>query len=276
MDQAKREIVIYNEAKNFLLSNTPPEVTDKVLAKYLSHSEHIYERLTLNHLYQRMLVSAQNANMKAGVIGGSIGGVNNLGKVLFNFDPKRVLDKYNDKPEKLLKDIISKLKPNGRIRTAPRSIWPRYCLSILTAAKFFVQFADSEEFLKWVKLYYEDSKSIAALPLILQAEIYGIAFPTACDFLKEIGCSNYGKPDVHIKQIFEAASFVPKGANNYTVLKAIQRIAENVGETPYNVDKLFWLLGSGNLYKHKSKIGIQGRVGSLKKKFLEHLSALRI
>jgi hypothetical protein len=38
-------------------------------------------------LYERVLESVQSANMKAGVKGGSIGGVGNLGPLLCDFDP---------------------------------------------------------------------------------------------------------------------------------------------------------------------------------------------
>jgi hypothetical protein len=38
--------------------------------------------------------------------------------------------------------------------------------------------------------------------------------------------------------------------------------------TPYNVDKLFWLIGSGNFYEDPH-VGNRGRIGSKKKEFIE-------
>jgi len=64
---------------------------------------------------------------------------------------------------------------------------------------------------------------------------------------------------------------VDKGAGNYQVLKAIVRIAENVNVTAYNVDKLFWLIGSGYFYNHPH-IGNQGRVGRMKESFIKYIS----
>ena len=64
--------------------------------------------------------------MKAGVIGGSINGVINLKSVLFDFNSKKVYEDFQDS-EKLLDEIIIKLKPNGAIRRTKQSIWPKYC-----------------------------------------------------------------------------------------------------------------------------------------------------
>ncbi len=95
-------------------------------------------------------------------------------------------------------------------------------------------------------------------------------FPLACDFLKELGYLNYGKPDVHIRDIFSATGLLSEKSSNYQVLKAITRVSENVEETPYNVDKLFWLIGSGYFYNH-TEIGNQGRTKRLKDSFIEYM-----
>jgi hypothetical protein len=43
--------------------------------------------------------------------------------------------------------------------------------------------------------------------------------------------------------------------NSYTVFKAIVRVARNVGTTPFVVDKVFWLTGSGNFGHSGPQIG---------------------
>jgi hypothetical protein len=45
-------------------------------------------------------------------------------------------------------------------------------------------------------------------------------------------------------------------------------VARNAGVTPYNVDKLFWLKGSGN-FSEDPHIGNNGKIGSRKKEFIE-------
>ena len=45
-------------------------------------------------------------------------------------------------------------------------------------------------------------------------------------------------------------------------------MAHNADVTPYNADKLFWLVGSGHFYDDPH-IGNKGRIGRHKKGFIE-------
>lgn len=266
------DIQIYNEAKAFLLVETPKEVTESILISYLTLPPASPKTVSLNDLFGRLLESAQNSNMKAGVIGGSIGGVDKLKKVLFDFNVSKVVQVYGGDTDKLLRDIVEILRPRGKVRRTPKSIWPKYCRTVVSIAEFLSQFKGSEEFFDWAGYFYNDKKSMAALPMILEAEIYGVGFPLACDFLKELGYLNYGKPDIHVIQIFKATSLVEPRASTYQVFKAIIRVSESLGTTPYDVDKLFWLIGSGYFYNNP-EIGRKGRVGSLKKRFIKEVAS---
>lgn len=116
-------------AKDFLLqSGADKGVTLGLVEKYL-HLDKTSRPPTVAGFYERILESAQNANMKAGVSGGSIGGVNRLGQVLCDFDPLLVLEKYSVGSEGVLDDIVAQLKPRGSIRRTPSSLWPKYLAS---------------------------------------------------------------------------------------------------------------------------------------------------
>ncbi|BCO09282.1 hypothetical protein GF1_16580 [Desulfolithobacter dissulfuricans] len=143
MKHKRRDKAVYDEAKKFLISNTPDEITEEVIESYLSVPRPTPDALSLNKIYHRLLESAQNSNMKTGVIGGSIGGVDNLRQVLFGFDPNKVLEQYSDNDEELLDNIIKTLKPKGKIRRTPKSIWPKYCKTIISGAEFFWLFVIS-------------------------------------------------------------------------------------------------------------------------------------
>lgn len=259
---------IYDKAREFLISQIPSKDAESVLEHYLSLPDKSQLPVSLEELYLRLLASAQNANMKAGVIGGSIGGVEKLAAVLFDFNPQKVSDAYGANPDLVLSCIENKLRPSGKIRKTPKSIWPKYCETILSAARFFMQFASGSEFYDWANHFYQDKRSIAALPMILAEEIYGIGYPLACDFLKELGFVNYGKPDVHVIDIFEGLGLCHKGASPYEIQKTIVQMAELKGVSAYNVDKIFWLIGSGKLYDHP-EIGNQGSIGRNKERFIE-------
>jgi hypothetical protein len=206
--------------------------------------------------------------MKAGVIGGSIGGVGNLGRVLCDFEPAEVLEKYRSGWESVLDDIVAQLKPRGSVLRTPRSIWPRYCRSVLSGARFLSQFSTADDFYRWVDLFDEDERARPALPLLLAQEIDGFGFALACDFLNGLGYENFSKPDVHVKNIFGSLGLYPSGAGDYEVFRAVGRLAHNAGVTPYNADKLFWLVGSGYFYDDPH-IGNKGRIGRHKKEFIE-------
>ncbi len=156
-------------AKDFLylgVEGVKPELVEKSL-----HLDKTTRPQTIAGLYERMLGSAQSANMKAGVIGDSIGGVGNLGRVLCDFEPTQVLERYHSDWGAVLDDVVAQLKPRGTIRRTPRSIWPRYCRTILSGAKFLVQFESANDFYEWVDFFDKDERARAALPLLLDQEI---------------------------------------------------------------------------------------------------------
>jgi hypothetical protein len=185
VSQQELDRASYTIAKEFLLqAGADKGVTPELVEKYLHLSTPRPQ--TMAGLYERMLGSAQSANMKAGVIGGSIGGVGNLGRVLCDFDPSRVLEKYQSDWEEVLDDVVAQLKPRGSIRRTPRSIWPRYCRTILSGAKFLVQFESANDFYEWVDFFDKDERARAALPLLLDREIEGFGFALACDFVMRL------------------------------------------------------------------------------------------
>lgn len=104
---------VYQLAKWYLPSKTITGVTSALIEKYMNPLSLNSKQTSKEAIYQRILESAQNANMKAGVIGRAIGGVGRLLSVLEGFNAKAVIDKYAD-------DIVEKLKPNGAVRTLLR------------------------------------------------------------------------------------------------------------------------------------------------------------
>ncbi len=266
-NQKELDRASYALAKDFLLESGIEGVTLHLVEKYL-HLDKAMRPRTLANLYERVLGSAQNANMKVGVIGGSIGGVDKLGAVLCDFEPARVLEKYPLGWEGVLDDVVTRLKPKGSVRRTSRSIWPGYCRTILSSAKFLSQFSSADDFYGWVDFFDADERARPALQMLLSQEVDGFGFALACDFFKGLGYENFSKPDVHVKQIFGAIGLCSKEAGDYEVFKAVARVARNVGVTPYNIDKLFWLIGSGYFYEDPH-IGNNGRIGGRKKRFIE-------
>jgi hypothetical protein len=260
---------VYELAKNYLPSLKITGVTQTLIEKYQKLSSQRPRPLSKEELYRHLLEHAQNTGMKRRVIGESIGGVDRLGIVLYKFNPTEVLAAHGDNWQSVLDLIVKELRPKGKIRTTPRSIWPRYCQTILSAAGFIDQFASVDDFFSWVDFFDRDDRSRASLPMLLDHEIKGFGFALSCDFLKELGYVNFPKPDVHLRDIFTALELCPDGTDDYHLFKAIVRVASHSNVTPYAADKVFWLIGSGNFYEDKKEIGSNGYIGGNKIGFIE-------
>ncbi len=250
MSSAKRDKQVFDLAESFLNSLTTKDgfrVTQEMLSKYFQ----VEKPKTMADIYFRLLLSAQNANMKAGVIGGSIDGIENLRDVLCDFVPKEVIQKYGDNSQSVFTDIKKQVQPRGKVNA--NGLWSRYCDTIISGAKFLGQFNSAEDFYHWANWFYKDERARPALPLLLKEEISGFGFALACDFLKEISFLEYGKPDVWLRKIFVSLELCSPEVTDSELLKAIIRVAQNAGVTPYKVDKVFWLIGSGNFYLDSRK-----------------------
>jgi hypothetical protein len=267
VNQSDLDKAAYSLAKDFLRrSGADKGVTPELIEEYLHLSTPRPDDLP--GVYESLLESAQSAERKATVIGGAIGGVHKLKSVLCGFDTEQVVRKYATGRE-VFEDVVTHLKPKGNINTSSKGMWPQYCLTILSGARFLSQFASADDFYEWVDVFDRlDDRARPALPMLLAQEIDGFGFALACNFVKELGYENFSKPDVHVKDIFWALGLSPWGTNDYEVFKAVARVARHAGVTPYNVDKLFWLIGSGHFY-HDPEIGVDGKIGRRKKQFIE-------
>jgi len=258
----------YELAKAYLPSLNIPGVTAKLIEEYINPISPRPKPKTKNGLYRRILESAQNAGMKPKVIGGAIGGIDKLSVVLYEFNPRKVLKKYDDwKP--IFNQIKKRLKPIGKVRRTSRGIWPNYCKTILSAALFVEQFKSANDFYDWVDFFNKDDRSRASLPMLIDQEIKGLGFALSCDFLKELGYANFPKPDVHLRDIFTALELCNDKGDDYQLFKAIVRLSSNANVSPYNADKVFWLIGSGYFYDDPG-IGKNGRIGSKKEDFIKY------
>ncbi|MBN1483825.1 MAG: hypothetical protein JXA37_03820 [Chloroflexia bacterium] len=247
--QAQRDRDAFELARSYLLQleGVTPAILDMHLTCDPEHPA------TLNEIYKELLKAAQTPNMMPTVISRAIGGLDRLGPFLGGFDPQLVAQKYQDWPG-LLDDIVEQLQPRGKVRRTQRSIWPRFCRTVISGARFLTQFQDARDFLQWVDYFDQDDRVRPALPMMLAREVEGVGFPVACDFLMGLGYPNFGKPDVHLKTIFVGLGLSATD-DDYDVFKAMLRVARHAGVTPYAVDKAFWLIGSGNFDQAGLQVG---------------------
>src|SRR5215204_3185193 len=153
MKQEELDQKAYALAKDSLLAIEG--VTPELLENYLHFPSNTPKPETLSGIFLRLLESAQNANMKAGVIGGSIGGVLKLEHVLSGFEAELGLKRYERWGE-LLDAIEVEVRPRGSLRRTARILWPLYCKSVLSAAAFLSRFESADDFYAWVNFFDAD------------------------------------------------------------------------------------------------------------------------
>lgn len=237
----------YSKAKEYLLEITPPELQGNEVQKYFNVKK-TFE--TKNELLYGLLGSLQNSQMMPNVIGlWNDARKDFFEQIFYHYDVEKILQQYNsDSLFEKFCDTFTVKNTNSK-----SNLWKRYSKSVISAAKFINQFKSAEDFDNFISSFSYNSLSSAALPLILEKEVFGLGFPLACDFLKELGYDQYPKPDIHIKEIFYAFGFCEN--SDYEAYKAVIEMAHVCNDTPYNIDKVFWLIGSGRFYLHNIEIG---------------------
>lgn len=247
MTKAVDAKLLVDEARTYLLSfeGVTPALLDA----------HIFEwkrekRSTKAQLYRSMIGHAQNRRDMPN----SIGDIDNLGPILFDFDPDRVLAGYADWKDFLRVLMNSGIKVPGRIEPHnARSHWTKYSKSVLSCASFLSSFDSAAAFHNFVASFNFNEYSKLALPLLLSEEIFGFGFALACDFLKENGYEQFLKPDTHINYICGALG-ITTATNDFGVFKDAIAYCESNGLVPYEFDKLLWLVGSGSFYQVKLQV----------------------
>lgn len=229
---------------------SPIEIIDRHLTP-----EHALSEVGREQILSRLLESVQNKQSASNVIGGSvIGGWDALGEMLFGFNPECILKAWASSDE-LMKFFLKQNEENkitGQMRTQPTSIWPQFSKSVISASLFMARYPTAQSFLDWLDNFRGSKETAAALPLVLAEEIHGFGLPLAADFLKELGCDEFPKPDVHVWKLASRLG-ISNATTNYGMMLDIMRAARQIQMTPYEFDKLLWLTGSGRFYRFQMK-----------------------
>lgn len=232
---------VYNEALKYLYGIKPKEISDAELNKYFYVKE---KQNTKNDISEMLFSSLQNYQSMPNVIG--FGSKKELfKKILFDFDSNKIINNYNSYID-LLKVFEKEFKLNASGFERVNNSWVKYSKAVLSASKFMSQFKDAEDFDQFVNRFIYNESTAAALPMLLSKEIYGLGFALGCDFLKELGYDQYPKPDIHLIDVFSELGLSDR--DEYNCYKSIIKMSRLVNETPYKVDKIFWLICSGNYY----------------------------
>jgi hypothetical protein len=258
MDKKAKYKLVFDSAVEFLneIVDKQPGLNAQILDQHLNLQSK-FDNIQDAHL--RLIESLSNRNMMASVIGFS-GKEKEMREILSDYDPNKILAKYKNADELL---EVFKIKFSPKNLQSKGNLWRQFAEGIISGSIFMSSFKDKEDFDRFIKTFTHNKYTKAALPMLLSKEIKGYGLALACDFLKELGYRGYPKPDVHLIEIFYALG-LSETKEPYEVYKSIIEMAEVVGKDAYTVDKIFWLIGSGNFYLVKIKV-----VGGNRDKFIE-------
>ena len=253
MTDKARNKIIYKFAYSYLKQHLPEGISEAELKKYLSVDKK--KTKDLKDVFMIFIHSAQNYQRMPNTI---------------KFDERReefkdILAGYDHTKvakmdiDALYQTFKAKYDPKGH--NGKKNSWYKFSASIVDTAVFLCKFKDLKDFRVFVKRFDYNAQTRMTLPLLISTKIRGIGFALACNALKELGYEEYPKPDVHMIDICKELGLC--GDDQYDVFEALVSIAEDNEVTPYEVDKVLWLICSGNYYMHGIK------VKPLKKDFIE-------
>ena len=238
-----KNVLIYNYAYEYLISITPKEIVD--LEEYFVGDSK--DASSLRDVYIELISSAQEYQSLPKVIQFR-NRKEEIGHILYDYDYKKVA-LYNQD------DLYYKFREcfNVTSKDSKANLWYRWSCAVVDSAKFINSFEGMDDFRKFVDLFNYNTATRMALPLLISTKIRGVGFALACNFLKELGYLEYPKPDVHIKDVCYELDL--SDDDQLSVFESIVKIADDNKVSPYKVDKIFWLICSGNYYKQDINVG---------------------
>lgn len=182
-----------------------------------------------------------------------------IDKILFGFDAKTAYAKY---PE--WRDIYNALLNEGIVDNGigekKETNWEKYCKGLHDGLHYLTAENGETEIRQLSAVTQLTDKEISKINVISK-KIHGLGFALTCDWLKECGCAWLGKPDVHINGVLKHLKSTDT-IKDADVLKELFTWAESVKSsgvdhdaTAYKIDKIIWLLCTGEFYLDEKRIG---------------------
>lgn len=253
---------VFEEGEKFLrerISKCLSRDSEAVLKKFLKHEA---EAKDISAINLRLIKSLVNRNMMPKIIDFDRR-EKKMNKILFGYEPKKIIDRYNSD------DLLEVFKVEFKLNiVGPKNLWNQFSRGVISGSKFLSSFKDKNSFDTFIKTFNHNEYTKAALPMLLSKEIFGFGFVLSCDFLKELGYREYPKPDTHLIKIFNGLG-LSQSAEQYDVYKSVVEMSEVVKKDAYTVDKIFWLIGSGKF--DPDDINRVVETGN-RKKFIKRLS----
>lgn len=237
----------YSFAFDYLKEQTQPlidegKLTEQELLEYTTKTDVPNTDYTLRDAFRMLIICLQDYQSMPNVIN-YIAREQKVNEILFNLDCNQIVENWTG--ETLYHRFCEEFPVSNA--DSPRNSWLKFSKGIISAAHFMVKFRTIEEFKSFLNCFSYNEHTREALPLLLSAKIFGIQFALACNWIKELGLIDYPKPDIHMIKVFHALGVCRE--DQIECYRAMVKIAEECSVSPYQLDKVIWLICSGNYYR---------------------------
>lgn len=230
---------VYSRSYSFLLDESAPyNISKNMIDAFISNSD-APECEDIESAYRLLLVIMQDFQMYPNVIQFKQR-ESCIIETLHNCDLKYISSLT---PEQLLSDFKNKF---GFEKDC---IWHKYCKSIISGALFMLNFKDDAEYKSTFDSFNKNDMTREAFALFLSRKIFNMGFAIACNWLKELGYYKYAKPDTHTKDVCRSLGLLTDD-DDINCFEAMIKTANEAGVEAYKVDKVWWLICSGNYYRY--------------------------
>jgi thermostable 8-oxoguanine DNA glycosylase len=171
-------------------------------------------------------------------------------EVLFDFAPTDICSTYSSSTK--LYEAMSARKDEFSIdekRNAKQ--WQGFAEGLYQAARLLQNYKDRKSLVMGVLGTPSSDSYENGRRLVLHFKtVRGLGEALASDFVKEAGLADYAKPDVHIIKVLSGLELMSSKEKPAQFTKMLYKIAKaNDNLTLYKLDKIIWLICTGNFYR---------------------------
>ena len=223
-------------------------------------------------IFYRLCSSLQNSGQMSNSIRFSHDNKELISNVTCDFDANAFLNNHRN-----WKAVYNSLtdhgkNDNGKNRqtqkqysngSVPETNWERYAKGMFEGAHYLCD--ENENGYRQIRKLIQKNDNIDLISDDLfnsikdiSLNIHGLGIPLTCDWLKECGCTWLVKPDTHINKVYNHLAglpyefYVPEKTIIQDLFEYSMRIRESEDETmtAYKLDKMIWLICTGNFYQY--------------------------
>ena len=214
-------------------------------------------------IFERLCGSLQNSGQMVNTIKFYGENENLIRKITFDYDLAKLRTKYSSWEE-----IYDDLTNNGKLDKGTHSKetnWEKYAKGLYTGAYFLIEENGLDQIKKLIAMsntMTEINDEIIMQVKYISSKIHGLGFALTCDWLKECGCTWLTKPDVHIIEVYKHLVGLDSDSkvSNIDIIKDFFDYSQLIKSidttmTAYKLDKMIWLICTGNFYLYDKKLG---------------------